>query len=73
MLPKVFRPNLIVYINLSKVFDNYTRRCECTSGESRVGLVCEETSNICTELSSLCAFLNNDFLFLIYINFTEII
>ena len=40
MLLKVFRPNLIDYINLSKVLDNYTRRCKCTSGESRVGLVC---------------------------------
>ena len=39
MFLKVFRPNLIDYINLSKVLDNY-RRCKCTSGESRVGLVC---------------------------------
>ena len=40
MLLKVFRPNLIDYINLSKVLDNYTGRCKCTSGESRLGLVC---------------------------------
>ena len=40
MLLKVFRLNLIDYINLSKVFANNTRRCKCTSGESKVGLVC---------------------------------
>ena len=40
MILKVFRPNLIDYINLSKVLDNYSRRCKCTSGKSRVGLVC---------------------------------
>ena len=39
MLLKVFRPNLIDYINQSKVLDNYTKRCKCTSGKSRVGLV----------------------------------
>ena len=39
MLLKVFRPNLIDYINLSKVVDNYTRRCKCTSEESRLALV----------------------------------
>ena len=39
MLLKVFRHNLIDYVNLSKVLDNY-ERCKCTSGESRVGLVC---------------------------------
>ena len=40
MLLKMFRPNLIDYINLSRVLDNYTRSCKCTSRESRVGLVC---------------------------------
>ena len=40
MLLKVFRPNLIDNINISKVLDNYTRRCKCTSGKSRVGFVC---------------------------------
>ena len=41
MLLKVFRPNLIDYINLSKVLDNYTRRCKWTEGtQPRVGLVC---------------------------------
>ena len=44
MLLKVLRPNLIDYINLSKVLDNCTRRCNCTSGESRVGLICGGTS-----------------------------
>ena len=44
MLLKVFSPNLIDYINLYKVLDNYTRRCKCTSGETRVGLVCGGTS-----------------------------
>ena len=44
MLLKVFRLNLIDYKNLSKVLANYTRRCKCTSGESRVGLVCGGTS-----------------------------
>ena len=46
MLLKVFRPNLIGYINLSKVFDNYMymRRCKCTTGESKVRLVCGGTS-----------------------------
>ena len=44
MLLKVFRPNLIDYINLSKVLDNYMRRCRCTSGGSMVGLVCVGTS-----------------------------
>ena len=39
MLLKAFRPNLIDYINLSKVLDNYTRRRKCTSGESTVGFV----------------------------------
>ena len=39
MLLKAFRPNLIDYINLSKVLDNYMRRRKCTSGESRVGFV----------------------------------
>ena len=39
MFLKVFRPNLIDYINLSKVLDNY-RKCKYTSGESRMGLVC---------------------------------
>ena len=33
MLLKVFRPKLIDYINISKVLDNYRRRCKCTSGE----------------------------------------
>ena len=41
MLLKVSRPNLIDYINLSKVLDNYMRRRKCSSGESRVGLVCD--------------------------------
>ena len=40
MLLKVFKPNLMDYINLSKILDNCTRRCKCTSGESTVGLVC---------------------------------
>ena len=40
MLLKVFSPNFIDYINLSKVLDNYMRRCICTSGELRVRLVC---------------------------------
>ena len=40
MLLKVLRPNLIDYINLSKVLADYMRRCKCTSGESRVGLDC---------------------------------
>ena len=44
MLLNVFRPNLVDYINLSKGLGNYRRRCKCTSGESRVGLVCGETS-----------------------------
>ena len=44
MLLKVFRPNLIDYINLSKVLDSYMRRCRCTSGELNVGLFCGETS-----------------------------
>ena len=38
MLLKEFRPNLIDYINLFKVLDNYMRRCNCTGGGSRVGL-----------------------------------
>ena len=44
MLLKVFRQNLIDYINLSKVVDNYTKRCKCTTGELKVGLVCGGTS-----------------------------
>ena len=44
MLLKVFRPNLIDNIDLSKVLDDYTRRWKCTSGKSSVGLVCGETS-----------------------------
>ena len=44
MLLKVFRPNLMDYIDLSKVLDNYMRKCKCTSGEPRVGLVCGGTS-----------------------------
>ena len=40
MLLKVFRPNLIDVINLSKVLDNYTKRCKYTSGDLRMGLVC---------------------------------
>ena len=41
MLLKVFRPNLIDYINLSKVLDNYTRRCKWNRGyttEDGIGL-----------------------------------
>ena len=38
MLLKAFKPNLIDYINLSKILDNYVRRCKCTGGDSRVGL-----------------------------------
>ena len=38
MLLKEFNTNLIDYINLSKVFDIYMRRCKCTGGDSRVGL-----------------------------------
>ena len=44
MLLKIFRQKLIDYINLSKVLDNYMRRCKCTSGGSMVGLVCGGTS-----------------------------
>ena len=44
MLMKVFRPHLIDSINLSKVLDNYTRRCKYTSGETRVGLFVGGTS-----------------------------
>ena len=43
MFLKVFRTNLIDYINLSKMLDKYTRGCKCTSGELRVGLVCGGT------------------------------
>ena len=35
---KEFRPNLIDYINLSKVLDNYMSRCKCSGGDSRVEL-----------------------------------
>ena len=38
MLLKAFKPNLIDYINLSKILDNYMRRCKCAGGDSRVGL-----------------------------------
>ena len=60
MLLKVFRPNLIDYINLSKVLDNYTRRCKCTSAESRVGLVCG--GNVRFSLKNISSF---HFLFLV--------
>ena len=29
---------MIDYINLSKVLDNYIKRCKCTGGESRGGI-----------------------------------
>ena len=51
MLLKVLRPKLIDYINLSKVLDNYTRRCKYTSGEWRVGLVCGWTNSLLLLLS----------------------
>ena len=31
----IYRPNLIAYINLYKVLDNYMSRCECTVGDWR--------------------------------------
>ena len=34
----IFRPNLIDYINISKVLDNYMSRCKCTGGDSRCGI-----------------------------------
>ena len=33
----ILRPNLIDYINLSKVLDSYMRRCKCTGGIQGVG------------------------------------
>ena len=33
----IFRRNLIAYINLSKVLDNYMSRCKCTGRDSRGG------------------------------------
>ena len=34
----IFRPNLIAYINLSKVLDNYMSRCECSGRDWRGGI-----------------------------------
>ena len=69
MLLEVFRPNLIDYINLSKVLDNYTRGCKCTSGESRVGLVCGGgggggVSFSLKNISSFCFVKSTDLFFL---------
>ena len=37
-LTYIFRPNLIHYINISKVLDNYMSRCKCTGGNSMGGI-----------------------------------
>ena len=34
----IFRPNLIDYINLFKVLDNYMSRCKCAGGHLRGGI-----------------------------------
>ena len=57
MLLKAFRPNLIDYINLSKVLDNYTRRRKCTSGESTVGFVGGGGGDIGFSLKNISSFL----------------
>ena len=56
MLLKMFRPNLIDYINLSRVLDNYTRSCKCTSRESRVGLVCRGGGNTSFSLKNISSY-----------------